>query len=149
MVRTRNLLAGILFIAGVGAAGFATSEVSVVTAKGRFTFTVEVAATEAERQQGLQNRRSLAPGAGMLFDFQRTRPVAMWMKNTLIPLDMVFIAADGRIVNIAEGTVPLSLATVPSAGPVWAVLELNAGTARRLGMRAGDRVIHSIFGSGG
>ena len=155
MIRTRNLVAGILFLAGAGAvgptgaAGFAISEVSVVTAKGRFAFTVEVAATEAERQQGLQNRRALASGAGMLFDFRSTRPVAMWMKNTLISLDIVFIAADGRIVNIARDTVPHSRATVPSAGAVRAVLELNAGTARRLGMRAGDRILHPIFGSGG
>ncbi len=76
----------------------------------------------------------------MLFDFQRAVPVAMWMKNTFIPLDMLFIAADGRIVNIARRTVPQSLETIPSAAPVRWVLELNAGAAARLGIRAGDRV---------
>ena len=123
------------------------AEVWVVTAKGRFLFTVEVAETAAQRQQGLQHRKSLAAGAGMLFDYKRVRPVAMWMKNTLIPLDMLFIDGAGRVVNVAPDTVPLSLATIPSAAPVRAVLEVNAGTARRLGVRPGDRVLHAIFGN--
>jgi len=83
----------------------------------------------------------------MLFDFKRVQPVAMWMKNTLIPLDMLFIDGAGRVVNVAENTVPLSLATIPSAAPVRAVLEINAGSARRLGIRPGDQVLHAIFGN--
>ncbi|MDP6788085.1 MAG: DUF192 domain-containing protein [Rhodospirillales bacterium] len=125
----------------------AAAELKVVTAKGRFLFTVEVAETAAQRQQGLQHRKSLAAGAGMLFDYKRVQSVAMWMKNTLIPLDMLFIDAGGRIVNVARDTEPLSLATIPSAAPVLAVLEVNAGTARRLGIRPGDRVLHAIFGN--
>ena len=82
----------------------------------------------------------------MLFDYGRTQPVAMWMKNTLVPLDILFIAADGRVVNIAADAVPESLTSIPSAGPVRAVLEINAGTAARLGIKPGDRVIHPIFG---
>ncbi len=125
----------------------AADEVMVVTAKGRFLFTVEVAETAAQRRQGLQHRKSLAAGAGMLFDYQRVQPVAMWMKNTLIALDMLFIDGAGRIVNVAENTEPLSLATIPSAAPVLAVLEVNAGTARRLGIQPGDQVLHAVFGT--
>lgn len=124
---------------------FPVSELAIATAKGRFAFTVEMAVTEPARAQGLQERTSLAPGAGMLFDFERTQPVHMWMKNTPISLDMIFIGADGRVVNIGERTVPFSLATVASARPVRAVLEVRAGTAERLGIRAGDEVLHPIF----
>ena len=121
------------------------AEVIMVTAKGRFLFTVEVAETAAQRQQGLQHRKSLAAGAGMLFDYNRVQPASMWMKNTLIALDMLFIDGAGRVVNVAENTVPLSLATIPSAAPVRAVLEVNAGTARRLNIQPGDQVLHPIF----
>ncbi len=122
-------------------------ELKVVTDKGRFIFSVEVAETAAQRQQGLQHRKNLAASAGMLFDYKRVQPVAMWMKNTLIPLDMLFIDGAGRIVNVARDTEPMSLATIPSAAPVLAVLEVNAGTARRLGIQPGDRVLHAIFGN--
>ena len=128
---------------------FGTSNLVVVTAQGRSNFTVELAVSEAQRVQGLQGRRRLAADAGMLFDFQGTGPVIMWMKDTYVPLDMLFIDSGGRIVNIAEHTVPLSLTAIPSAGPVRAVLELNAGTAARLGIKPGDRVLHSVFGAGG
>ena len=122
-------------------------ELKVVTDKGRFIFSVEVAETAAQRQQGLQHRKNLAASAGMLFDYKRVQPVAMWMKNTLIPLDMLFIDSAGRIVNVARNTEPMSLAAIPSAAPVLAVLEVNAGTARRLGIQPGDRVLHAIFGN--
>ncbi len=127
---------------------FEASRVTVVTAGGRFDFTVELAVDAAQRMQGLQGRRRLAADAGMLFDFQDTGPVMMWMKDTYVPLDMLFIDSDGRIVNIAERTVPLSLTVIRSAGPARAVLELNAGTAARLGIKPGDRVLHSVFGAG-
>ncbi len=129
-----------------GAEPFATSSLSLVTAKGRFRFTVEMALDDAQRALGLQFRQSLAAHAGMLFDYGRPQPVSMWMKNTLVPLDMLFIGADGRVVNIAAGTIPESLIPIPSTGPVRAVLEVNAGTAARLGIEPGDRVIHPIFG---
>lgn len=111
-------------------------------------FKVESAQTPEMRALGLMFRRDLAADAGMLFDFGQAQPVSMWMKNTLIPLDMLFIDADGRIVNIAERTVPGSLAGISSQGPVRFVLELNGGTAARLGLRAGDRVRHALIGKG-
>ena len=162
--RRRLLRAGLLFAAaglvagpnaaasGAGASApvrFETSNLVVVTARGRSAFTVELALNEDQRVQGLQGRRRLAADAGMLFDFQDTGPVAMWMKDTYVPLDMLFIDSAGRIVNIAEHTVPLSLTAIRSTGPVRAVLELNAGTAARLGIKPGDKVLHSVFGAGG
>ena len=125
---------------------FPTAELTIETAKDRHKFNVEVASTPAQWEQGLMFRQSLAPDAGMLFDFKAPSPISMWMKNTLIPLDMLFIDAQGRIINIAERTVPGSLAPVSAAGPARAVLELTAGTAFRLGIRPGDRVLHPIFG---
>jgi len=134
---------------GLRAAGdpmvFATSKAAVVTAKGRFDFNVELALNPEQLQQGLQGRTYMAPSAGMLFDFGPPQPVNMWMKNTPISLDMLFIDAAGIVVNIAEATTPFSLSTIPSAGPVRAVMELNAGTARRIGVKPGDRVIHEMF----
>ena len=126
---------------GAAAETFGTGEVAVITAKGRYVIAVELATSSAQRNQGLQGRQHLRAGTGMLFDFQRPQPVAMWMKNTLIPLDMLFIAADGRIVNVVRRTVPLSLKTIPSTGPVRWVLELNAGASARMGIQPGDRVI--------
>ena len=152
MDRSRRHFLG-LALAALAAAGaraaepFATSSLSLVTAKGRFRFTVEMALDAAQRAQGLQFRETLATHAGMLFDYERPQPVTMWMKNTLVPLDMLFISADGRVVNIAADTVPKSLAPISSAGPVRAVLEVNAGTAARLGIEPGDRGIHPIFGA--
>ena len=144
------LLGAIWMAALAGRAGepvhFTTAELSVVTGRGSYDFTVEMASTPAQREQGLQGRRALTPGTGMLFDFKSPRPVYMWMKNTFIPLDMLFIDAEGRVANIAERTVPMSLATIGSDGPVRAVLELDGGTVQRLGIKPGDRVLHPIFG---
>ena len=127
------------------AQSLATSEVTIASGEKQHRFRVEMALTPEQRGRGLMFRRELPADAGMLFDFQEVREVSLWMKNTLIPLDMLFIASDGRIVNIAERAVPHSLATVPSAGPVRAVLEINGGTVARLGIRPGDRVVHPIF----
>lgn len=125
---------------------FATSEATIVTASGnRYPFRVELARTPDERAQGLQGRKALAADAGMLFEFETPQPVAMWMKDTYVSLDMIFIAADGRIVNIARDTTPQSLAVLESAAPVMGVLEVRAGTTARLGIRPGDRVVHKIF----
>jgi uncharacterized membrane protein (UPF0127 family) len=127
------------------AAGF--SQLSIQTAAGsKVAFTVEMAQTPEESERGLMNRPSLAADAGMLFDFGSEQRIAMWMKNTLIPLDMIFIAGDGHILGIAERTVPMSLEIIPSPGSVRAVLEINGGTASRLQIHPGDRVIHPIFG---
>ncbi len=120
-------------------------KVRIVTASGTIEFVVEVAATQISRARGLMFRRSLDSSAGMLFDYGRDKLVQFWMKDTYIPLDMLFIKADGRIANIAHRAVPHSRTIIPSQGLVRAVLELNGGTAERLGIRAGDRVLHPIF----
>lgn len=122
-----------------------TSELTIASGEKEHAFTVELAVTSEEQAQGLMYRRKLAADAGMLFPFAPDQEAAFWMKNTYIPLDMLFVAADGRIVNIAERTVPLSLTALYSEGPVRAVLELNGGTSARLGIHPGDRVIHPIF----
>lgn len=112
---------------------------------GVHVFGVEMASTPEEQAKGLMYRRELPEGQGMLFDFHHEQPTSFWMKNTYIPLDMIFIRADGRILRIAENAVPLSEALVPSGGPVRAVLEVNGGTAKKLGIAPGDRVAHPIF----
>ena len=127
------------------AASHATSELTVVGTAGSHRFRVELVDDDRSRARGLMFRRSLPADGGMLFDFGVPLPVYMWMKNTYIALDMIFIAPDGRIVNIARGTTPESLAIIESAGPVRAVLEVPAGTAARLGIWPGDKVEHRIF----
>ncbi|MBF0266981.1 MAG: DUF192 domain-containing protein [Alphaproteobacteria bacterium] len=107
-------------------------------------FMVEVAASTASRAKGLMYRRELAPDAGMLFDFEVTLQISMWMKNTLLPLDMFFVVESGRIVNIAERTVPGSLLAIPADEPVRYVIELVGGTASRLRLKAGDKVIKGL-----
>lgn len=124
---------------------FERSAVVIHTAGGARRFDVEMAVTPDQRARGLQYRDELARDAGMLFDYGEPQQASMWMKNTYVPLDMLFIAADGRIVNIAEDTVPLSLTPIRSDGPVRAVLEVRAGTAERLGIEPGNRVEHAIF----
>jgi uncharacterized membrane protein (UPF0127 family) len=109
-------------------------------------FQVEVMRTDAERAKGLMFRRYMPADRGMLFDFKAPGPAAMWMKDTYLPLDMVFIRADGTIARIEENTEPMSTRTIPSGEPVLGVLELNAGTAARLGIKAGDKVTHPLFG---
>ncbi len=122
------------------------SVLEIATKTGVHSFSVEVVDNDADRAKGLMHRRSLPEGTGMLFDFHREQDVSFWMQNTYIPLDMIFIRADGRIHRIAENTVPHSLEQVPSRGPVRGVLEVIAGTSRKLGIAPGDRVAHPIFG---
>jgi uncharacterized protein len=125
-----------------------TEPMVIVTRDGRrLGFTVEMALSLEQQTIGLMFRTEVRPDEGMLFDWGSPRESAMWMRNTLIPLDMVFIAADGRIHRIAERTTPLSLATVESRGPVRATLELAGGAAERLDIRVGDRVLQRIFGN--
>ena len=124
---------------------FETSRVSIVTAGGTYNVSVEMATTPEQRSLGLMGRKDMPLAAGMLFDFERTEPITMWMKNTFIPLDMIFIDRSGRIVLIVENTTPFSTDVIASPGPVLAVLELNGGTAARLAIKTGDRVIHDIF----
>jgi uncharacterized membrane protein (UPF0127 family) len=117
----------------------------IVSKSGVHVFSVELAVTDEERARGLMFRRELADGRGMLFDFKTDGPVSMWMKDTYIPLDMIFIRADGRIARIAENTEPLSTRIVSSGGVVRAVLEVAGGTAKKLGIAPGDRVAHPMF----
>jgi uncharacterized membrane protein (UPF0127 family) len=134
-----------LLLAG---AAFAQSfeSLTIVTRSGqRHSFQVEVARNQNDRAQGLMFRRSMAPDRGMLFDFERVEPVSMWMQNTYLSLDMLFVRPDGTIARIAANTEPLSTRTIPSGEPVLSVLELNAGTAARLGIKAGDRIEHPLF----
>ncbi|MBA3668036.1 MAG: DUF192 domain-containing protein [Sphingomonas sp.] len=112
-----------------------------ITTRGKpHRFTVEVARSAEEQATGLMNRSALAPDRGMIFPFEPPRPASFWMKNTLIPLDMIFIRADGSIANVEANTVPLSLEPVNSVGQVQAVLEIAGGRAAELGIEAGDKV---------
>jgi uncharacterized membrane protein (UPF0127 family) len=123
--------------------------IEIVTRTGVHAFSVELATNTAERAVGLMFRKELPEGHGMLFDFHEDQPVQFWMHNTYIPLDMIFIAADGRIVHVAENAKPMSDDLIPSVRPVRAVLEVIAGSARKFGIAAGDRVTGAFFGKGG
>jgi uncharacterized membrane protein (UPF0127 family) len=131
----------------VRAAGQDTIE--IVTRSGVHAFAVELATNAAERAVGLMYRKELPEGRGMLFDFHDEQPVQFWMHNTYIPLDMIFIAADGRVVRVVENAKPMSDELIPSGRPVRAVLEVIAGAARKFGIAAGDRVTGAFFGKGG
>jgi uncharacterized membrane protein (UPF0127 family) len=125
-----------------------TERLVIVTRDGRrLDFTVEMALTPEQQTIGLMFRPEVKADEGMIFDWGQPRESSMWMRNTLVPLDMVFIAADGRIHRIAERTVPLSLTPVDSRGPVRATLELQGGITEKLDIRVGDRVLHRMFGS--
>lgn len=124
---------------------FPESHLTIESAGDRFEFQVELALTPQHRAQGLMFRTDLPERRGMLFDFETQRPVTMWMRNTYIPLDMLFIDEHGTITRIAANTEPLSEQTISSGGPVRAVLELGGGVAQKLGIRPGDRVLHPLF----
>jgi uncharacterized membrane protein (UPF0127 family) len=117
----------------------------IATKSGVRVFLVEMATTEEEKTQGLMYRKELPDGKGMLFDFSPEQQISMWMKNTYIPLDMIFIRADGRILRIAENTEPLSTKIISSGGLARGVLEVIAGTAQKYGIQPGDRVAHPLF----
>ncbi|HEV2300451.1 MAG TPA: DUF192 domain-containing protein [Stellaceae bacterium] len=126
---------------------FPKSSLVIRTAQGPRHFDIEVAETEAQMEQGLMYRRRLAPDAGMLFDYQKPSMAMMWMKNTLIPLDMLFVGEEGRIVNIHTNAVPESLDIIRAHAPVRAVIELNGGAAALFGIKPGDEVVYPIFGN--
>ena len=141
---TAFVLLGFMLLAGPAKpAGLQTLEITSKT--GVHVFSIEIADTEPAREKGLMFRKTLPDGQGMLFDFHTEQDVSFWMQNTYIPLDMIFIRADGRISRIAENAEPLSTKLIPSDGPVLAVLEVIGGTARRLGIAPGDRVAFPIF----
>ena len=118
---------------------------TVATRHGARTFSVMVADNDLTREIGLMHRRAMRPEEGMIFDFHDPQPVAFWMRNTLIPLDIIFIAPDGKILNIAENARPMDETPLPSAGPVRAVLEINGGLSAKLGIRPGDRVLDAAI----
>ena len=118
----------------------------VDSATGTHEFSAWVAMTEARRNQGLMQVKSLPPNRGMLFLFDAPQVAIFWMKNTLIPLDLLFIARDGRVIRLVENATPMSESLINSMGVVSAVLELAGGTSARLGIKAGDRVRHPAFG---
>lgn len=147
-----RLISMIFVLAAAGAQpataqqSFAASTVTVETAgAAKLRFKVEMAETQPQQAQGLMYRRQLAPDAGMLFIYSKPQVAAFWMKNTFIPLDMLFIAADGRIVHIHPNATPQSEATITTPQLVKAVLEINGGLAARLGIRVGDIARHAAF----
>jgi uncharacterized protein len=119
----------------------------IETENGPVRFTVEMAMTGPQKERGLMYRRTLAPDAGMFFDLGNERQIAFWMKNTIIPLDMLFIKANGTVARIAADTKPYSQDNIPSYEPVRAVLEIPGGRAAQLGLKAGDLVRQTIFGN--
>jgi len=118
---------------------------SISTQTGDHVFSVEIASTPTTRERGLMDRRFMPQDRGMLFEFERDGPVAFWMKNTYIPLDMVFIARNGAVTRIVDRAEPLSEMAIPSGGPCAAVLELNGGVAAQIGLTVGDKVRHAFF----
>lgn len=115
-------------------------ELIVTSGSGQHVFQVEIADDPAERSKGLMFRREMAKDHGMLFDFHKEEPASFWMENTYIPLDMLFIRADGTLESIAERTTPMSRRSVTSKGPVRYVLEINGGLSDELGIAPGDKV---------
>jgi uncharacterized protein len=145
----RAIVVGALLCTGAAAApasvSFEESSLTVDAADGQFEFLVEMAVNPAQRSQGLMFRESLDDDRGMLFDFGKSQRATMWMRNTYVPLDMLFIDEGGQITQIAANTQPLSDAVIASREPVRAVLELRGGISAKLGIRPGDRVIHPLF----
>lgn len=138
----------VVFTPVVGAAAedtYPTSEIWIETPEARHHFTIEIAETPEQVRRGLMFRADLADDAGMLFDYDPPTHVSMWMKNTLIPLDMLFVDENGVIGRIAAWTTPLSTEPIPSGGPVRAVIELKGGITERLGIKAGHKIVHPIF----
>lgn len=153
LVPLRIILALMMLLSGVACAGpdnggrrNARADTLVIyTDTGEHRFNIELADDDEERRLGLMYRTELADDAGMLFDFGDPQPVSMWMKNTLISLDMAFIDEEGVIRRIAARTTPRSLESIHSGANVIAVLEVNGGVFERLGVEEGDKVAHPIF----
>ena len=144
-----RLWAALSLVVIVAFAGAARSDgleaLQIVTATGTHDFQVEIARDEASRARGLMDRRFMPADHGMLFEFEREAPEAFWMKDTYIPLDMIFISRAGVVTNIVANAEPLSERAIPSGPPCMAVLELNGGAAARIGLKVGDRVRHPFF----
>jgi hypothetical protein len=146
MFRRSVLLAlALLLVPLVGAGAMDKGTLEIATKTGVRVFSIEVAVTEEEREKGLMFRTSVPEGYGMLFDFKQDQMVTMWMKNTLVSLDMIFIRSDGKIARIAENTKIKSEDIIPSGEAVRAVLEVAGGTAKRYGIAAGDKIGYPLF----
>lgn len=139
-------LAFVVLLLGVTAACSADNRGVLHTAKGDFAFNLEIADTEAQREKGLMFRTSLAPDAGMLFDYHKEQEASFWMQNTLIPLDMVFIAADGTVKTIHVNARPLDTTPIPSEVPIRFVLEIAGGRSQEIGLKVGDKFEHDRVG---
>jgi uncharacterized membrane protein (UPF0127 family) len=150
-VRLWAALAVIVIVSLAARGGAARSDgleaLQIVTATGAHDFQVEIARDEASRARGLMDRRFMPADHGMLFEFDREAPEAFWMKDTYIPLDMIFISRAGVVTNIAANAEPLSERAIPSGPPCMAVLELDGGAAARIGLKLGDKVRHPFFGT--
>jgi uncharacterized membrane protein (UPF0127 family) len=138
-------LAFLTFVSSAAATRLPVETVTIQTHGGARIFHMEVAADAASRARGLMHRTHLAPNAGMFFDFGTNVMTAFWMKDTPLPLDMLFVRSDGTISTIAANAVPFSTAEIESAEPIRAVIEINGGAAKKLGIAPGDRVRASIF----
>lgn len=141
-----RLFVAVTLAALLGAnAALPVTNLSIDTAKGHPAFKVEVAGDHASQEQGLMFRKTMPANVGMLFDFHEPVLTSFWMKNTILPLDIIFIRPDGTVSSVAADAVPYSEASIPASEPVRAVLELNAGRAKALGIEPGDRVHTAIF----
>jgi uncharacterized membrane protein (UPF0127 family) len=149
LVRLWRRAAPVLFclalsLASAGVAR-AVDSLQIVTSSGAHVFKVEVASDDAARERGLMNRRFMPADHGMLFEFDRETPVSFWMKNTYIPLDMIFVSRAGVVTNIVANAEPLSERVIPSGPPCAAVVEVNGGVAASIGLKVGDSVRHPFF----
>ena len=142
-VRALGVCLGLLIVGAPLAAWSDDGHATLHTKKGDFAFNIEVVDTDAGRERGLMFRQSLAPDAGMLFDFLDEEPVAFWMVNTFIPLDMVFIAADGTVKTVHANARPQDATPIPSGAPVEFVLEIPGGRAAEIGLAPGDTLEQS------
>jgi uncharacterized membrane protein (UPF0127 family) len=139
-------LALVLLLLGITSACSADNRGVLHTAKGDFAFNLEIADTEAQREKGLMFRTALAPDAGMLFDYHKEQLATFWMQNTLIPLDMIFIAADGTVKTVHVNARPLDTTPIPSDVPVRFVLEIAGGRSDEIGLKVGDKFEHDRVG---
>ena len=129
---------------GVAQTGLATVPLTIQTATGKHRYTVEVAASPQAQETGMMYRRSMPANHGMIFPFATSRVLTFWMENTWLPLDLVFIGDDGKVVSIAADAKPMSRDIISSQVPARSVLELNGGEAARIGLRPGDMVSYKL-----
>ncbi|MGX9354539.1 DUF192 domain-containing protein [Roseobacteraceae bacterium S113] len=142
----RGVVAAFLMLAAASASARCTPETVTLTGMfGTVDFSVELAITPAEQGRGLMFREQMPAQSGMLFLYPNPRPVSFWMKNTLIPLDMIFIDAAGRVINVHSNAIPGDLTAIPSGGPTMAVLEINGGLSRQIGIAPGTLVRHPML----